>query len=178
MWKLPIERLSPGNMRLCFLGGLVATFCLGALMTVGGGPLRTARAPQGIVSFQLTGSPEKMARLMEEWGGAGRAQALNNSELDLLFIPAYVLSLLAFVVLMGGTPSGQRIFGWGVIGAGLLDYCETLLGIRILTGAELYYGWTPAMTACATGKYTLILAALIYAITQGVRSAFYKVRAN
>lgn len=72
---------------------MVAAVLLLALLIVNE-PLKTASAPQGIVSYQLAGTADQAHAIFRSWGSDGVAWAKVSLWLDFLFIPAYMLALI------------------------------------------------------------------------------------
>ncbi len=134
--------------------------------------LKTAVAPQGIVSFELAGSYAKARQMVEVWGEHGRILAGLNLGLDYLYMLVYSvgLSLGSLLAADGFRRYGLRL---RVIGgilarlsllAGGLDAIENYALIRLLFGAEGEL-WPLLAKWCAIPKFAIVAVALLYAMT-------------
>ncbi|HTN33253.1 MAG TPA: hypothetical protein VL091_04560 [Marinobacter sp.] len=80
----------PGHTKITLV---VAVVLFVALLIVNQ-PLKTASAPQGIVSFQLAGTAAHAQGILRSWQAEGIAWAKASLWLDLVFVPAYLLLLV------------------------------------------------------------------------------------
>jgi len=155
-----------------FLIALVLSLVVMVALAVQGEQLRTAESPEGIVSFELTGTAEGAARILTAWGEKGRVMAGLNLGLDYLFILAYAggLSLgsviaarrhARFSVVRSGF---GRVLGWAALVAGLLDAVENYALIRVLLGAEGDL-WPALSRWCARPKFAIVGVVLVYVLT-------------
>ncbi len=68
----PLEFVPHGARKRLFLTFLLLTLSLFAVFRVLDAPLQTDSAPNGIVSFEMAGTPEKAFQIMVSWE-AGRS---------------------------------------------------------------------------------------------------------
>jgi len=134
-----------------------------------GAPLKTDASPAGIVSYELAGTSENAAAILESWDSNARVHAGLNLGLDYLFIAAYVSAIGLGCVLVGkllGRRVGwlERLGGylaWAVVLAGVLDFVENYALIRLLLGSRA--AWlAPAARWCAIPKFLIVLMGLLY----------------
>jgi hypothetical protein len=171
----------PQNLRKpLFYFFLAMTLVIFAIFRVLDQPLRTAAAPNGIVSFELAGTPEKVFQIMVSWepinyqGPAiGRVKgylfAAFGLGFDFLFMPVYALALsLGLLLAIGEKKNRYAAFaawmGWGAFAATLFDATENYALWHVLTGA--IFSPYPAIAAwCATFKFTLLIVGLVTALS-------------
>lgn len=84
----------PRAMRLPMKISIVVAVALFLVLMVLNQPLRTASAPQGIVSFQLAGTAEQSYAIIRSWRDSGLLWAQVTLWVDFLFIVAYLAALL------------------------------------------------------------------------------------
>jgi hypothetical protein len=173
----PFERLSRGGRQRAFAAATFATFVLIAVMSAFDLPLRTEAAPQGIVSFELAGTPARAGEILASWSAEARVSAGLSLGLDYLFLLAYSLSIALGCVLLAGLEinRGTRMaalaapLAWAQLGAAALDVVENAALIRLLLGSE--GSLLPAIArACALPKFGLVALGLLYLIGAGLVS--------
>lgn len=143
------------------------------ILQVVGQPLKTAAAPQGILSFEFAGSVPAAQAMIASWDARARSAAGLSLGLDFLYPPLYAaaisLSCLAAAAQFGG---GARRFGsWlaaAVWLAAALDYVENVALIQLLFGATSGI-WPPLAYGCAAVKFGIILFGLLFALAGGAR---------
>jgi len=181
----PFAWLSRRQQKRAFLGVLVLTLVLIGVMSGFDRPLRTAAAPQGIVSFELAGDGARAGEILASWDEGARVSAGLSLGMDYLFLLAYSLSIGLGCVLLAGLPvnSGTGLavlagpLAWAQIIAALLDAVENAALIRILQAAGQAAGqgadpssWAALARGCAVPKFVLVLLGLVYLIAVGLRS--------
>lgn len=142
-------------------------------------PLRTDAAPNGIVSFELAGTPERAFQIMVSWEPVnfqgpdivrvkGYLIAAFGLGLDYLFMPTYALALALGALLAAGRHKGWiNLFGvmtgWGAFGAAMFDAVENYALFRVVLGE--YFSPYPEIAAfCATVKFVLLIAGVLYGL--------------
>ncbi len=129
-------------------------------------PLTTEAAPYGIVSFELAGSADRAARIVDSWSPAARERAMLIQGLDYLYLFVYSAWLSLACTRIRRRHGGwfARIgsgLAWAVLAAGALDALENLALIQILmSGAS--EGWARLAWASAVPKFVLVLLAAAY----------------
>jgi hypothetical protein len=88
--------------------------------------------------------------------------------LDYLFMPAYALALSVGILLASGRHGGilRRAgswMGWVTFAAAGFDAVENYGLFRMMTGGPMG-SWPQAAAACATAKFGLLLAGILFAL--------------
>lgn len=161
----------------CWQGAAFALLALlslsvGAVLSVMDRSLRTAAAPRGIVSLELSGGAAGAQAVLASWDGQARLCAAFSLGLDYLFLclygPALALGCLLAGRVLARAPLSSglgRRLGPGLcllqlVAAGL-DAVENGLLWRVLSGAG--GAAEPVLaTVCAAGKFALVGAGLLY----------------
>jgi hypothetical protein len=176
-------QLIPERLRPRIAG---ATAGLALLLAAGlawaGAPLHIAAAPQGIVSLELAGTPERAAAIVQAWKDdhppapvidriEGIVQpvphgkddlAVQTTFADFVFILFYAAALAMACVWLAETtrlPAAGVLLGWLMAPAALCDAAENTLLLRALNGEPAAAGLTLAL---ALAKFAIVLAALGY----------------
>jgi hypothetical protein len=184
--KHPLEFIPVPLRKPFFLTFLFLTILLFAIFWVLDQPLRTKAAPNGIVSFELAGTPLAAREITESWkqwsallSATGRPNpdivnvayvfAAFGLGLDYLFMPVYALALSSATLLAAQKHTGRirmllALAGYGAFAAALFDAVENYALFQVLLGVG--DSSNPEIAAfCATIKFGLlalgILAALI-----------------
>lgn len=103
----PLSALAGPDRRRLIGRWVLALLGLSAIMARSEVALR--RSGGGIVAFELAGTPERAAALLESWGAEGRAAARESLVLDQGYLVAYS-SVLALAATEAGVAFGDR--GW------------------------------------------------------------------
>jgi len=164
----PLGFLSLESRKPLFFALLLWTLGLFAVFQVLNAPLTTTAAPEGIVSFELAGSPSKSAAILASWDESARLFAAFGLGLDYLFMPSYALTLSLGTLLAAGRRRGWlnalgALAGWGALAAALFDAVENFALWKILLGA-LTSPWPELTAVCAQAKFGLLLLGLLYAL--------------
>jgi hypothetical protein len=170
----PLEFVSAASRKKTFFSLLALTLLLFGVMKRLDAPLRNlTAAPNGIISFELAGSPEKAEAITQSWGLQAHLFAAFGLGVDYLFLAVYGLTL-SLGVLMAGKKQGGRFekFGvfiaWGVLLAALSDAIENYFLWQILIGAEIESAAAVAAFA-ATVKFFLLAVGIGFALTGWLR---------
>lgn len=182
MWN-PIEAIPPGKRLAVFLPLLALTLLLMAVLNVIGTPLTTDAAPNGIVSFELAGSASQARRIIDSWDEAARIRAGFIQGLDYVFLIAYPLTIGFACLWAAGVIGAQGwplatvglLLAWGQLLAGLLDAVENAALVTMLFGTVVI-PWPQVAYWCATIKFTLVFAGLIYVALGAVVWITYRIR--
>jgi hypothetical protein len=167
----PFEWLSSPAQRRAFPPLLVLTLVVMASLQGLGGPLQTAAAPLGIVSFEFAGTLPAAQTMVESWGATGRVHAGLNLGLDYLFIVAYASTIGLGCVLVARSLAGRfgvvypvgAALAWALLAAGLLDALENYALIRVLLGSPSA-AWPAVAQWCAIPKFLIVAAGLAYVL--------------
>ncbi|HLG13296.1 MAG TPA: hypothetical protein VJH03_02070 [Blastocatellia bacterium] len=178
---IPIPKQTAALM-LLFVGAAVLTVALNRI----GSPLRTAEAPQGIISFEFAGSAAAAARIIGSWDESARVHAAFSIGLDYLYLVAYSTTSALACVWASGILRRRGIsligragvaIAWAQWLAALLDATENTALMSMLLGspadALARIAW-----AAAAGKFALILAGVLYILLGGAVSVWYWIRYN
>jgi hypothetical protein len=148
---------------------LALTIALTVALQAVDAPLKTPAAPQGIVSYEFAGTIPAAQGILDSWDVDARAHAGFSLGLDYLYMPAYALTIgLACIWaarVLGGRKhrlgSLGRVLAFGLGLAALLDAVENYALTTMLFGAAAD-PWPAVARWCATGKFALIIAGLVY----------------
>ena len=92
----PLDFIPANKRKPAFFAFLTLTLILFAVFRVLDSPLRTAAAPNGIVSYELAGNIKPAAEILGSWDARAQLFAAFGLGLDYLFMPAYALTLYAW----------------------------------------------------------------------------------
>ena len=151
-----------------FFSSLFLTLILFAVFRALDTPLRTAAAPNGIVSFELAGDIKPAAEMLASWDARAQLFAAFGLGLDYLFMPAYALALSFGILLAAGRHAGWFAklgapLGWLALVAAVFDAVENFALWQFLLG-DFQALWPRLAAVCATIKFTFLLAGLAYAL--------------
>lgn len=167
--KHPLEFIPQSSRKLLFYFFLAMTLVIFAIFRVLDQPLRTAAAPNGIVSFELARTVAASRSMVDSWDVNARLFAAFGLGLDYLFMPVYALALsLGLLLAIGERKNWYTAFaawmGWGAFAATLFDATENYALWHILSGGAI--SPYPAIAAwCATFKFTLLIVGLVAALS-------------
>lgn len=170
--KHPLEFVSDSFRRRLLFIFLFLTILLFAVFRVLDQPLRTPAAPNGIVSFELAGTPAQAEAMLSSWSQEGKFFAAFGLGIDYLFMPVYAFALAFGTLLAAGRHGGWikslgAVAGWGAFAAALFDAVENYALFQVLLGA--YQSSYPAVAAvCASIKFALLIFGLVYALVAGL----------
>lgn len=171
----PYEWISETSRKKVFLVLLVLTIIVMVGEQVTGGPLKTAAAPAGIVSFELAGTINQAHIILDSWGTHGQIYAGLNLGLDYLFMVLYATTIgLGCILIAQNLGKRVPIFGsvgillaWALIIAALLDATENYALIQILVGCGKAI-WASLARWCAIFKFLIVAVGLVYVIVGGI----------
>jgi hypothetical protein len=160
----------PQNLRKSmFYVFLALTIAIFGIFRILDQPLRTAAAPNGIVSFELARTVAASQAMVDSWDANARLFAAFGLGFDFLFMPVYALALsLGLLLAIGEKKNWYAAFavwmGWGVFAAAIFDSVENYALWHILIGGAI--SPYPAIAAwCATFKFTLLIVGLVTALS-------------
>ncbi len=184
--KHPLEFVHISHRKRFFFLFLTLTAVIFGIFRFLDQPLRTDAAPNGIVSFELAGTPQSARAVTDSW----RLQSLLLSSvagqpdpnivnipysyaafglgLDYLFMPAYALALAFGTLLVtqkhtGWLNSLAVVAGYGAFVAAMFDAVENFALWQVLLG--VYESGYPALAAfCALIKFGLLIFGLAIAL--------------
>jgi len=165
----PLTFIPGNNRRHVFYIALVATLIMMAIFQlVLEPPLRTAAAPNGIVSFELARTPAKAAEILATWDATAQLYAAFGLGFDFLFMPIYATAIALGVLLAAGRhPGGFAALGawigWGAYAAILFDSTENICLFNLLLGNNST-NFASLAALDATLKFGLILLGIGYAL--------------
>lgn len=152
--------MTPASMRPLWTRAVA----IGVAMVLLDLPLRTAAAPNGILSYELAWTGERAAAMIASWTGGARLAAWGSLLLDYGFMVAYGALLAALAHRTFAGTAGQLLAGaaWG---AAAFDAGENLALIRM-------YGWGAGDAAARTaGVFASIKFALLGVVILAVVGA-------
>jgi hypothetical protein len=162
--------------KAAFVVGLVAVVALTIAMAGQDAKMKRGGG-SSIVQFELAGSAAMAHEMLDVWGPAGRDAAHRSLELDLFYIPAYVLTI-GSVVWMVSRGWHRRLAPWliaATIVAGGLDYVENVLLFRVLRPA--FPDSAPSVAAiCAAIKFGLLAVAIGFVAVWAGAGLIHRIR--
>jgi hypothetical protein len=170
----PLEFVNVDHRKRFFITLLLLTLSLFTVFRVLDEPLQTDYAPNGIVSFELAGTPERVSQILISWEATHKAYkfAAFGLGVDYLFMPVYAFALAFGTLLAAGRHGGWlkslgAVAGYGAFAAALFDAVENYALFQVLLGAfDSSYPMIAAV--CATVKFGLLAFGLMAAIAGGV----------
>jgi hypothetical protein len=185
--KHPLENIASTARKPLFWAFLIGTLIMFAVFRVLDTPLRTPAAPNGIVSFELAGTPFQAQAIIDSWnesaflasdvvgkpvpGMVSRAYsfAAFGLGLDYLFMPLYATALALGILLAAGRHEGWfsslgAWLGWGAYAAALFDAVENYALARMLLMNQVWSPYPQVAAFSATLKFGLLLLGLFYAV--------------
>ncbi len=150
---------------------LALTIALTTVLQAVDAPLKTSTAPQGIVSYEFAGTTAAAQGILDSWDVDGRVHAGFSLGLDYLYMPAYALTIglaCTWAARVLGSRrrwvgSLGRVLAFGLGLAALLDATENYALTTMLFSAAAD-PWPAVARWCATGKFALIIAGLVYVV--------------
>jgi hypothetical protein len=159
-------KLIPQDLRKpLFYVFFASTILIFAIFRVLDQPLRTAAAPNGIVSFELARKVDASQAMVDSWDANARLFAAFGLGLDYLFMPTYAFALsLGLLLAIGEKRNWYSVFaawmGWGAFAAAIFDAVENFALWHILIGVAV--SPYPTIAAwCAGFKFTLLILGLV-----------------
>ncbi len=164
----PVQRL--------FWPALILTLAILAVFSVIDAPLRTPAATKGsasgIIAYELAGSVTAAQAMIDSWDARARLYAAFGLGLDYLYMPSYALAialgcmwarrrLAARWPWLGGV---GLALAWGLGAAALLDAIENFALLKMLLAGVASAPWPALAAVCATIKFVLVVAGLLYAV--------------
>ena len=174
MAETPVPHVATGRAvrrGLLWPALLVLTIVLTVALQAVNAPLKTPAAPQGIVSYEFAGTTAAAQSILDSWDAGAKVYAGFSLGLDYLYMPAYALTIgLACVCaarVLGGRKrwlgSLGRVLAFGLGLAALLDAVENYALTTMLFSAAAD-PWPAVARWCATGKFALLTAGLVYVL--------------
>ena len=186
--KHPLEWIHDTAHKRTFFTFLAGTLILFAVFRILDAPLRTPAAPNGVVSFELAGTPYQAQAIIDSWqemallvssvagepvpGMVSRAFsfAAFGLGIDYLFMPVYAMALALGILLAAGRHKGWFALlgawlGWGAFAAALFDAVENYALARMLLMNEVHTPYPEIASFCAIIKFGLLLLGLCYSLT-------------
>ncbi len=137
-------------------------------------PLRTAAAPQGILSYEFAGNLPAAQAIVNSWDAPAKLRAAFGLGIDFLYPVVYGLAISLAVVAASGAFTGRLAqlgdwLAWGVWLAAALDYVENVALWQLLQGSG--NALLPQIAWwCAAFKFLLLGLAILYALWGGIRA--------
>jgi len=168
----PFQWLSTTNQKRALWLLLPLTWLVMFALQRIGEPLRTSAAPNGIISFELAGTMEKVNEIGLSWAPANFFYAGLSLGLDYLYMPLYAGSIaLCCVLLAQGTgqalQSSGFLLAWAQLLAGGLDAVENYALIQLLLGEQAEF-WPAVARYCAIPKFAIVALGLLFVLLAGL----------
>jgi hypothetical protein len=165
--KHPLEAIPRGKRLTVFLA-LLAVF---VVITIGFqfiGP-----AQPSIVDFELAGTTDRAAEIINVWKMQDRIRAGFNLGLDYLYMPVYS-TLIALACVWGAGVLASRqwrttglLLGWGLWAAALFDAVENAM-LTVVLFDSVAAPYPQVAQACAMLKFALIVLGLVFVVVAAV----------
>ena len=145
-------------------------------------PLRTAAAPQGILSYEFAGDLATAQAIINSWDAPAKLRAAFGLGLDFLYPVVYGMAISLAVVAASGAFKGRLAqlgawLAWGVWLAAALDYVENIALWQLLQGSS--NALLPQIAWwCAAFKFLLLVLAILYALWGGIRGLLHRSQAQ
>jgi hypothetical protein len=158
----PLAAIVPEKRLRIFVPLLIATLVITFLFRFIG------PASPTIVDFELAGSVPKAQAIVDAWNETDRIRAGFSLGFDYLYMPVYSTTialacvLAAFVLKSKAWRSIGLLLAWGLWAAVLFDAIENVALLTILLSSNVA-PWPQVAQICATIKFGLILAGLLFA---------------
>ena len=167
--KHPLENIPVISRKPTFWAFLAGTLILFAVFRVLDTPLQTSAAPNGIVSFELAGTPEQAQTLLASWNTEASLHAAFGLGIDYLFMPVYATALALGILLAAGKHESWFgilgiWLGWGAYAAALFDAVENYALARMLMLNEVWSPYPEVAAFSASVKFLLLLLGIFYAL--------------
>jgi hypothetical protein len=169
----PLNAIPSGKRARVFVPLLIATLVITFLFRFIG------PAQPTIVDFELAGSVPKAQAIIDAWNETDRIRAGFSLGFDYLYMPVYSTTIaMACVIAAGGLKrkawhTSGLLLAWGLWLAAISDATENLALFTILLGNNAV-PYPQLAQICATIKFGLILAGLLYVIIGVVAKAFVR----
>lgn len=170
MWH-PLLFFSPSQLGWLFFILLVATVLMFLRLESLGRRLKTAAAPLGIVSLDMSLSSRESRNIIDSWDEQAREDARRHLCLDFFFIPVYTTALTILGIMsarwfaekgLTGMSSFAMWLAWGQWIAGLFDYAGSSTLLRVMQMHPDIPDRLPSLAGwCSRIKFLLILAAVL-----------------
>ncbi len=168
----PVQRL--------FWPALILALAILAVFSVIDAPLQTPAATKGvakgIIAYELAGSAPAAQAMIDSWDARTRLYAAFGLGLDYLYMPSYALAIALGCMWARRRLAARRpwladiglALAWGQGAAALLDATENFALLKMLLAGVASAPWPALAAVCATIKFVLVLAGLLYAVAGAV----------
>ena len=174
MAETPVPHAAAGRSvtrELLWWGPLALTIVLTLVLQVVNTSLKTPAAPQGIISYEFAGTTTAAQSILDSWDAGASVHAGFSLGLDYLYMPAYALTIGLACAWAAHALGGRRrwlgslgrVLAFGLGLAALLDALENYALTTMLFSAAAE-PWPAVARWCATGKFALIIAGLVYIV--------------
>lgn len=167
----PLTAIPLGKRTRVFAPLLIATLIITLLFRFIG------PAQPTIVDFELAGSVDKAAQIINAWNETDRIRTGFSLGFDYLYMPAYSTTIALACVMAAGVVKRKTwysiglLLAWGLWLAALFDAIENLALFTELLGSNVA-PWPSVAQSCATIKFGLILLGLLYVIVGVLAKVF------
>jgi hypothetical protein len=159
----PLAFLPPDKRVRWFVPLLIATLVLTFLFRFIG------PAQPTIVDFELAGSVSNAQNIINAWNETDRIRAGFSLGIDYLYMPVYSTTIVLACVLAASALKSKvwhsigLLLAWGLWAAAIFDAIENVALFTELLGNNVA-PWPQIAQLCATIKFGLILAGLLYVV--------------
>lgn len=179
-------RLAPGAppaspLQRLFWPALLLALAVMVVFGVIDAPLHTPAATKeilpgiavpGIVAYELAGSVTAAQAMIDSWNARAQLHAAFGLGLDYLYMPSYALAIALGCLWARRRLAAHRprlaalglALAWGLAVAALLDAIENFALLKMLLAGVAAAPWPALAAICATIKFLLVIAGLLYAL--------------
>ncbi len=171
----PLESIPTSIRRPLFAVLLLLTLVVMIAMQSVSGPLTTAAAPSGIISFELARDMVAVQTILDSWDAVVQVRAGFSLGLDFFFLALYSTTIgCACAWLAAALRSRTRwlallglILAWGQWLAAILDAIENTALLTMLLNAPAA-PFPMVAWVCAVIKFGLVLLGLLFVLIAGL----------
>jgi len=173
----PLARISAHSRPAVFAVLLIVTLIIMVILNLTGSPLRTNKAPAGIISYELAGNEETAASILNSWNNQAKVYAGFNLGIDYLWMIFYSTTIALGLVwvadafnLKGILSTALNLLAWGQWLAPLLDALENT-ALLIMLFNQPVSPWPLIAYWSAVLKFTLVILGILTVL---VSAFFYR----
>jgi hypothetical protein len=131
-------------------------------------PLQTEAAPNGIISFELAGTPEKANRILSSWDSHANLFAAFGLGFDYLFMLVYAFSICLASLMVSRKHTGWfsslgAWIGWSAFFAAFMDAIENFALWNMLARGSIS-SWPAIASWCASIKFIILICGIVYGL--------------
>jgi hypothetical protein len=170
----PLAKINPNARPAIFTILLVITLVIMAILNISGGPLLNDQAPAAIVSYELAGTAENAAAILNSWDSDAKVYPGFNLGFDYLWMIFYSTTIALGLVWTAEAFKLRVIpltflitLAWGQWLAALLDALENTALLIMLFG-QPSAPWPQIAYWSAVTKFILVIIGILVVLISAV----------